>query len=398
MSLWFDLKYAWRLLLKSWGYSLMCASVVALSVGLAVWTWSLTYSQLFKPLAFPGAERWYSVQIAPKAGATARPSVDAYTYQQMLLHNRSAGHLGAFGTQTVVLSEGEASRTLRAAAFTPRLFAAIPVAPLLGRKFTDADGQPGAAPVAILEFNTWQQYFAGDPAIIGKTARVDAALVQIVGVMPKDFVPFDDFELWLPLQMPKLARPGDSKMTVSPILELGENRNLAAVRNEMKVAMDRVNGDHPRLFSSERHVQLIPAHRLYTHNSGPIVSVMSLMAAAVLLLGGVNISMVFLARLLERSRELALRTALGASHARLLRQTLLETGLIVLLGLMAGYGLAVFGVQWTHGISGFMSRILANGRSLNMPELRPVDVAAAVLFAVVVWLFARILEMNPEMP
>src|SRR5690349_17783175 len=80
MNLWLDLKYAWRLMRKSWGYSLMCASVVALSVGLAVWTNALVYSQLFTPLGLPGSEDWYSVQLGPDAGARVRPSVDAYTW------------------------------------------------------------------------------------------------------------------------------------------------------------------------------------------------------------------------------------------------------------------------------------------------------------------------------
>src|SRR6266850_2276695 len=101
MNLWFDLRYAWRLLMKSWGYSLMCASVVALGVGLAVWTYSLAYSQVLKPLGFPGSERWYSVQMAARAAATARPSLDAYTYQELLGHNRSANHLGAFASRAV---------------------------------------------------------------------------------------------------------------------------------------------------------------------------------------------------------------------------------------------------------------------------------------------------------
>ena len=66
MNVWFDLKYAWRLLLKSRGYAVMCASVVALSVGLAVWTYAIGYSQVMKPLGFPGSERWYSIQIADR--------------------------------------------------------------------------------------------------------------------------------------------------------------------------------------------------------------------------------------------------------------------------------------------------------------------------------------------
>src|SRR6266545_3383116 len=214
MNLWFDLKYAWRLLMKSRGYSLMCASVVALSVGAAVWTYSMTYSQLLKPLGFPGSERWYSVQIAAKAGARPQPSVDAYTYQEVLKQNRTADHLGAFAHLAVILSEGQASRSLRTAAITPHLLAATRVPPLLGRAFQDTDARAGAAAVAILSFDAWQSYFAADRAIIGKTARIDSALVQIVGVMPKDFYAFEDFELWLPLQMPPLARPGDSTMTL----------------------------------------------------------------------------------------------------------------------------------------------------------------------------------------
>src|SRR5688500_11819457 len=100
MNLWFDVKFAWRLLKKSWGFALMCASVVALSVGLAVWTYALAYSQLWKPLEFPSSDRWYSIQIAPEAGKTAKPIVDAYTWQELLKQKRAADHFGAFASQS----------------------------------------------------------------------------------------------------------------------------------------------------------------------------------------------------------------------------------------------------------------------------------------------------------
>ena len=391
MNLWFDVKYAWRLARKSWGYSLMCASVVALSVGLAVWTYALIYSQVFKPLGFPGAERWYSVQIAAEPTARLRPSVDAYTWQELLKHKRSADHLGAVADHPTVLSEGQATTSLRGALVTPRLFAALGAAPLLGRRFAEADGQNGAGAVAILGYETWRSYFAGDPAVVGRTARIDAAPVRIVGVMPKDFYAFDDYEVWMPLQVPALARPQDSTMTVTPLIVLQDGQSPETVLTEMKTAVERVNGDHPSLFHSARRVGLIPAHRMYTHNVGPIVTMMGLMAVGVLLLGCVNISMVFLARLLERSRELALRTALGASRFRLMRQCLLETAVIVALGLVAGYGLAALGVEWTHGIDAFSSRILASGRSSNVPTLRPFDFVVAVLAAIVVWLLSTLI-------
>jgi|SRR5579859_884703 len=396
MNLWFDLKYAWRLFKKSWGYSLMCASVVALSVGLAMWTYELAYSQLLKPLGFPDSERWYTVQIATDAGVAARPNVDAYTYQELLKHNRSADYLGAFAKRAVVLSEGQASTTLRAAAISRRLLSATQVPALIGRTFEDTDAQPGAVAVAILSFDTWQNYFAADPTVIGKTARIDSAPVQIIGVMPKDFYAFQDFELWLPLQMPNLARPSDSTMTVSPLIALDKNQNLNTVVNEIKATIDGINRDYPGLFKSTRHLTLIPALRMYTHSETAIVAMVGFMAAAVLLLGCVNISMVFLARLLERSRELALRTALGGSHARLLRQCLLETAGVVLLGLVLGYGLAAMGVRWAQGIASLLQQILATGRYPNLLALRPLDLVVAVISATAVWLLSTLIPANPE--
>lgn len=391
MNLWFDLKYAWRLLRKSWGYSLMCASVIALSVGLAVWTYSLTYAQLLKPLPFPGSEQWYSVQIGAKAGATSRASVDAFTYQAILAGNRTADHLGAFARNTVILSEGQASRSLRAAEISPRLFTAMQVAPAIGRAFQETDGRPDAAPVVILSHSTWQNYFAADRAIVGKTARIDSTAVQIIGVMPEDIFAFQDFELWVPLQLAKLAQPQDSTMTLSPFIVLKQNQNVGSVLNEMNAAVERVNGGYPDLFNTQRHAALVPAHRTFTHGIKPIVTMLGFMSVAVLLLGCVNISMVFLARLLERSRELALRTALGSSRARLMRQCLLETALVVLLGLIIGYGLAALGVKWTQGLDQFSSRILATGREPSALALRPIDLVAALLCAVVVWLLSTLI-------
>ena len=388
MNLWFDLKYAARLTRKSWGYSLMCASVVALSVGLAVWTYSLAWSQMLKPLGIPGSESWASLQIGADAAARVRPSVDLWTWQELLKHDRTAEHLGAFAGRTAVLSEGQASTSLRAALISPRLLARV--APFLGRTFAEEDARPGAAPVAVLSYDSWQHYFAADPDIVGKTTRVDAVPVRIVGVMSKDFFALDDYELWQPLQLPRLVRPQDSTLTVFPLVEPHAGSSLDAVTNEMQSAVARVNAGHPELFNAGRHAGLVPAHRMFTHGVRPIVVMMSLMAVGVLLIGCVNISMVFLARLMERSRELALRTALGSARPRLLRQCLLETAPVVLVGLVAGTALAWVGIEWTHGIDSFGARILATGRSTNLPMLRPEDAGVAVICAIAVWLLSTL--------
>lgn len=391
MNFWFDLKYAWRLLRKSWGYALMCASVVALSVGLAVWAYALAYSQAWKPLPFAGSERWYSVQIAADAAATARPSVDAYTWQELLKHSRSADALGAFAVRSAVLGEGQATTSLRAAAISPRLLAATRVVPHLGRTFEATDGQSEAAPVAILSFASWQSYFAADPNVIGRTARIDATPVQIVGVLPKGFLLFRDYEVWFPLQLPPVARPRDSALTLSPIILANDSRTRDAAAAEMQAAIKVVNRDYPDLFNAARHVKLFPAARIFSHSSKPIVAMIGFLAAAVLLLGCVNISMVFLARLMERSRELALRTALGASQSRLLRQCLLETALVIVLGLAGGWGFAAIGIRWAGGIGKLLNRVLATGSDGGGLTLRPVELLVAVTAATAVWLLSTLI-------
>jgi predicted permease len=391
MSLGFDLGYAWRLLLRSPGHSLVCIVVVALSVGLAVWSWVLAYSQALKPLPFEGSERWLSVQVAAKPAATPRPNLDAYTYQALLERSRSVTHLGAFTELTAVLSEGQASTDLRAVAISPSLLGAMHTVPLLGRLFEAEDARPGATPVVILSFNTWQNYFAADPAIVGRQVRVDAVPRQVVGVMPKDFYAFQDSALWLPLRLEPLARPGDSTLTLSPFVLLEDGQEADVLAAEMQAVADDVNGDYPETYDAERRVALIPAHLMFTHMNLEIVATVCFIAAAVLLLGCMNVSMVFLARLLERSRELALRMALGASPSRLMLQCLLETAVVVALGLGLGFALADLGVHWMQSVDAFGARIQATGRSSNLPEMRPPDVAIAVVAAMVVWLLSTLL-------
>jgi predicted permease len=390
MSLWFDLKYAWRMLKKSWGYSVMCATVVALSLGLAAYTWALIYGQLIRLPAFQGSEHWYSVQIAANATATAWPSIDAYTYQEMLKYNRSADYLGAFADRSVVLSEGQASTKLRAMDISPRFLAATQVPPILGRKLEATDGQPGAAPVAVLSYYAWHSYFADDPAIIGKTARIDSAPVQIVGVLPKDFMLFEDSEVWMPLHLPNIARPGDSKRWVTPFLWVEDTRKLPAILDEMNVAVKSVNSEYPDLFNQGRHADVFAAPRAFTHSEEPVLLMMGLMAAAVLLLGAVNISVVFLVRLLERTRELALRTALGARRSQLLRQCLIETVGIVLVGLVAGWGFGYGALRFATSIIEPLLEIQAVGRYPVPPVLRPIDMLIAVAAASGIWLLSTL--------
>ena len=389
MKFWFDLKYAGRLLFKTPGHSLLCVVVVALSVGLGIWACEAVYSTEFKPLPFPGSDSWYSVQIGAKAATSPEPEVDEYTYQEILKRTRGLDFL-AYTSRPAVLSEGQASTSLRAAAISPALLSAMRSAPLMGRLFDAADSEAGAVPTVILSYAAWQGYFAADPSIVGKQARVDGQSMRIVGVMPQPFYAFQDFELWFPLHLQTLVKPGDSTVTLSPFVILDHGQDPDAVANEMKPALDEVNANYPKIFNSGRHVALFPAHLMLTHDQLPFIAMISFIAIAVLLLGCVNIGMLFFARLLERSRELALRVALGSSRWRLLRQCLLESVFVVGLGLLLGIGLAALGIRWGQNISDVTTPILATGRPSDYPAIRAVDLLVAVLAAVVIWLLSTL--------
>lgn len=390
MSISFDRRYVSRLLIKSPGYVFLSTVVVALSVGLALWSFALAYLQAFKPLPFPNAERWYSVQIAADSTSIPAPAIDAYTYEKLLERTPDISHVGAFSVRPAVLSDGRTSTSLHAVAISPGLLSATGAVPEAGRLFDDEESNPGARRVAALSFAAWQRYFAGDPGIVGGEVRIDGHLTRIVGVLRQDFYAFQDFELWLPLQLEPLAQPSNTAPTLTALISLQDEQRLPAIENALNTAIDAVNRNFPDIFGIERHAALIPAGRMFTHQTLMVVSIIGGMAFAITLLACVNLSMMFLARFLERSRELALRIALGSSRWRLVRQALLETVFVVAAGLVLGTALAALGMHWGNNIAEFGARMLATGSAPQAFGLTFANVAAGILAALVVWLLSTL--------
>ena len=390
MNFWFDLKYAWRLFLKAPGYSFLSIVVVALSVGLALFVYCIDYSMEFKPLPYPDSARWISLHIAADKTATAHPIVDAFTYQELRKNAQNVHYLGAFARGSAVLSAGDASATLRTAEITPELLEDMHEPPLMGRTLNPADAQAGATPVMVLSYTTWKNYFAADPHIVGKQAQIDRQPVQIVGVMPRDFFTFEDFQSWRPLQLGNLSGPTDSAKTLAVLAELNPGQTIAQVLSETQRTVEQVNRGYPQQYDAGRHLVIVAASRMETAGTVAIMSMASFISVAVLLLGCLNISLIFFARLLERSKEIALRSALGSSRGRLLRQCLLESSFVVALGLVIGSVLAALAIDWAQGLIDFQAQIQATGRGSNDIVMHGVDLLAGVMAAVVVWLLSTL--------
>lgn len=390
-NLWFDLKYAMRLWAKAPGHFAVCTLVVGLSVGLALWASVLAYTMSWKPLPFPESERWISIQVAKNATSSSVPQIDAYTYQEIVKRSQTVDHLGAYSATTAVLSNGHATVRLRAASISPRLLKQMGVAPLTGRLFEADEGQQNSVSRAILSFATWQNYFSGDPDLVGKQAKIDGRLVEIVGVMPKDFFAFNDFEVWFPLRLEPLATPDAPGTGLVAFLALPPGSSPDATLAEMNRVVSELNKNYASRYDAARRIELVPAHRMFTHTLIPVVTMITLIAVAVLLLGCVNIGLVFFARLLERSRELALRLALGSSRWRMLQQCLLESALVMIPGLLLGIALTALGVRWTRSVSEYASQYLSSGRDPTMLAVRPADLLVAVAIAAAIWLLSTLI-------
>lgn len=390
-GLWFELKYAARLLRKTASNSLLSALVVALSVGLALFVFVMDYAIAFKPLPFENADKWASIQVAQKKSENSRARVDEFTYQEMLKRGGRLDHIGAFGGREAVLSEGEESETLRAAVISPGLLREMKVQPEAGRLFDDSDAQQASVQSAIISHDAWVTYFSSDKSIIGKSVRIDATPVRIIGIMPKGFFAFQDYQLWFPYAPRNLVSPDGNGLELSPFVKLKPGQSIDDVRTEVAGIVASLNKAYPQAYNAEREGDAVPAYRIYSHANMPVIFVSGIIALAVLILGAINIGMIFYARMLERSKELALRSALGASKARLLRQCLIESVVVIAIGFCFGIVFAMIGVDWGQSIREFPARILATGLSMDYPELRAMDVLIAMLAACAIWLGSTLL-------
>jgi putative ABC transport system permease protein len=386
MNLWFDIKYAFRVLAKSWTHAVLCVCVVALSVGLATFVYAIAYGAFLRPLNVPNADRWYVLHAAPNS--TEVPSVlslDAFTYQELVKAARTVKHLGAVSMRNGVLSEDTTSVNLRAFAITPGLLAATQVRPQLGRVFTSDDSEGTAV---ILSFDTWQSYFAGDPGIVGKQARINGEPLRVVGVMPRSFSLGMQADLWIPMERTVL-QPETLAGPVEPFILLGPNQTRDDALREMKGALDSINRAYPDRFNPGRRLALAPAHRAFTDAGSALPAILAVMAGGIATLGSMNIGMLFFARLRERSRELALRNAVGASRWSILRQCLLESSLVVLAGLGLGITLAVLAAAWTQNKFDYLTEGMQYANTADF-LVTGRHLVVAIVAAIAIWLLSTL--------
>jgi len=336
-----DLRFALRQLAKSPGLMLLAIVTLALGIGANTAIFTVIESVLLRPLPYTNAERM--LFIGPASTPTGFGSTSWLNYSDIRAQSKLLSEVAGYSEDVSVLETHDASQGVVAPRVTTNLFAMLGAQPLLGRTFTEAEGQAGGAPAVLLSESLWRDTFHSDPTVVGRQLQIGGMTRTVVGVMPNSF------------HFPESIRPDLNKgvwIPVQPTAEMLKDRGynfflvVGMLRPGVAVAqaqkeLDAIAARIPRTKDDGTvafHAGLY--QEILTGSVRPVLFALLGALGLVLLIACANVSNLLIARCLGRQQEFAVRAALGASRGRLIRQMLAEGMALSLLGCLVGVGLA----------------------------------------------------------
>lgn len=341
-----DVRFALRGILAHRWFSAAIIVTLALGIGLNTMVFTLVNAVLFKPVPVPGGARLVSIQNTRLSQNDSSLPMSYPDFEEY--RSQSANIFESFEASTNdggILSESDLPpQQYPMQHATSGIFSMIRAKTLLGRALIKSDEESSAAPVLVISYNIWQERYASSPGVIGRHIKLNGLPATIIGVMPNGFHYPNNTDLWTPLtRTPALAKRDRPTLRVYAILKPGVTlRNASAELNEIAKRLANQIPEDKGL-----GVSVLTFNQRF--NGGPIRIVFLLMLGAVgfvLLIACANVANMMLSRSLNRRREMSIRTALGASRWRIIRQLLVESVLLSTAGGMVGLGLAAAGVHW----------------------------------------------------
>ncbi len=339
-SILFDFRAALRTLRRSPGLALSAVVTLAMGIGFTTTMFSIVHGGT-RELPFDRPRELVVVtQTDPRLGQNDL-GASPFDYNEWSRQQRQFQGLAAFQTQSVNVGGDAKHPERRAAAFvTPNTFALLGEPVAIGRSFFESDATPGAAPVILLGHDLWRTRFDADSDIVGRVVRVDGTPRTVIGVMPAGFGFPVHSDAWLPLSVDLSAQPGGGADRVRVFGRLRDGVSLDEARAELATIATRLGRQYQDTHGA-RSARVYPFADMETDPS--IVRVLYLMLGAVsfvLLIACANVANLLLARAAARTREMAIRTALGASRRRILSQHLGESVVLSALGGLLGLAVA----------------------------------------------------------
>ena len=339
-----ELRYAVRMLRKNPGTSLIAVLALGLGIGLATIMFSIVYGAVWKGLPFEGAEKLVHLErnnLAEDIESMEVPIHDLLDWREA---QTSFEALAGFYSGTVNLAGTERPERYDGAFMSANAFELIRVQPVLGRNFQEGEDTPAADPVMLLGHHVWQDRFDGDPEVVGQVARVNGEQTTIIGVMPEGFrFPIAE-DVWLPLRMDPLEIERGEGQTLEVYGRLKDGVNMDQASAEMQAIAARLADEYPDT-NEGVGARLQPYVDEYI-GAEPRAMLYTMLAAVflVLLVACANVANLLLSRAATRSKELAIRSAVGASRLRVIMQLVGEGIVLASAGAVLGIGISMLGI------------------------------------------------------
>jgi macrolide transport system ATP-binding/permease protein len=360
-TVWQDLHFALRQLRRSPGFMLTAVLMLALGIGASVAIFAFVDAALIKPLPYKDPTRL--VDVTESAKVFPRADLSYPDYLDWKRMNKVFSAMEVYTGSSYLMSTPSGVEPVQGARVSAGFFRVLGVTPALGRDFYDGEDQPGAADTVMLTYATWQARFGGRNDIIGQTVKLDGTPNTIVGVLPPNFqfAPRGKAEFWATLHTLNSCEKRRSCHNLYGVARLKDGVTVQMALADMTSIAKQLEVQYPGS-NRDQGASVMPLSEEIVGDIRPILLVLLGGAGLLLVIACVNVSSLLLVRSEARKREIAVRGALGASRARLVRQFITEALVLVIAG-------GALGLLCADGAMQVLMRLISKDMLSNMPYL-----------------------------
>lgn len=399
-TLWQDLRYGARMLMKNPGFTLIVVITLALGIGANTVTFSNVDATLLRPFSFPNQERLAVLFEQKPAIGVIRARVSPGNVVEWRAHSQTLQEVVVMRNREYTMTGDGPPERYASYSVSAAFFDALGVEAQLGRTFQRGEDEAGRAQVAVLRHAFWQTRFGGDPQIVGKQILMDDKPFTVIGVMPKNFdFPFGGGEMWTPFVIEPQMQQDHSGHYLGVLALLKPGVTVAQVNAELDQISKRIERDYPN-DEAGHAAYAVAVNDEYTRGAKMYLPASIGSVIFVLLIACSNVANLLLVRASARQKEMAVRLALGATRWRLIRQLLTESVMLSLAGGVLGTLLASWGIEAViRGMPVAMSKYIPgwNHLGLNYRVLAftvLISVLTGVLFGLIPALQATKANLN----